>query len=458
MEENKKTMTVSFCDGAGSVTGANFLCEIESGKFLVDCGMTQGDKNSFDKNSADFPYNPADIDVLLITHSHQDHIGRIPKLVRDGFRGIIYSTVATRDLSNVMLRDALGIMEMEAHDMNRDPIFQEHDIDEAMKLWKVVPYHNRTEFLPGATFEMFDAGHVLGSSIFRIEYGNKAMAFTGDLGNSPSELLRDIENFPPVNYMLMESVYGDRVHEERQERTEKLQKVIQDSHARGGILMIPAFSLERTQELLFTLNDFVEHNRIPKMAIYLDSPLAIEVTEVYQAHDEEWKKSVRDIIHGGDDIFDFPGLRVTREAEDSKKINQQKPPFIVVAGSGMMHGGRIMHHAKHYMPDPNNTLLFIGYQAPGTVGRLVQSGVTPVLIHNKKVPVRCRIETIQGYSGHADRDQLVDFVQNNSEKLEQVFCVMGEPKSSQFLAQRISDYVGVKTSAPSEGESVVLDF
>lgn len=458
MSDVKKIMKLTFHGAAGDVTGANFLCEVDSGKFLVDCGMFQGSPHATERNRDPFPYETQTINALLITHAHQDHIGRIPKLVRDGFRGPIYSTRPTRELAEIMLYDTLGILEDDARDTGIPAIFEKRDIEQAMSQWREVNYKQKSEIVPGVTAIFRDAGHVLGSAMIEIDYGNSQILFTGDLGNTPTPLLRDIAETPGMEYLVMESVYGDRDHDKSEPRVKLLEHVIEETHTRGGTLMIPAFSLERTQELLYELNNLVEHNKIPRMPIYLDSPLAIKVTEVYRNSTEFFNEHTKKIIHEGDDIFDFPGLKMTSEVEESKRINTAPSPKIIIAGSGMMNGGRILHHAMHFLSDPKNTLLFVGYQAAGTLGRIIQDGKKKIKIFRQIVPVRAQIETIEGYSGHAGSHDLIDFVDSRKETLKHVFCVMGEPKSAMFLAQRLHDYVGVTASAPQAGESVELEF
>jgi metallo-beta-lactamase family protein len=454
----KNKIAVTFYGGTGSVTGANFLVEYGKKKFLIDCGMFQGEKEAEDKNFEDFPYNPSEIDVLIITHAHQDHIGRVPKLVKDGFKGIIYSTLPTLELSEIMLDDTADILAYEAKQEDREPLYTKEDVGNAMSLWKGLPYHNEFEFLPGITFTFRDAGHVLGSAMVELHHAGRRILFTGDLGNSPSPLLHDIEEIDNIDYVIMESVYGDRNHDQREDRTKDLEYLIKDTVQQKGVLMIPAFSLERTQELLAELNAFVEHNKIPPVDIYLDSPLAARVTEVYQKSTEYFNKETRSIINHGDNIFQFPGLKITSSVEESKAINDAPSPKIVIAGSGMMNGGRILHHAMRYLDDSNNILLFVGYQSAGTLGRIIQEGSKKVKIYREEIPVRARIESIQGYSGHAGSDELVEFIDQVKHSVKKVFCVMGEPSSSMFLAQRLRDNLGVYAVAPEEAERVELEL
>jgi metallo-beta-lactamase family protein len=461
-----KKLKVTFCSGTGSVTGANFLVESfpEEGlpngiKFAIDCGLEQNEKIADDVNWAPFSYNPAELDLLFITHAHIDHIGRIPKIFFDGFQGRIISTPATKDLARYMLEDTCHILS--SHDDATDEIKQMYDVtklDALFDLWDTIEYHHVMNFDGGFKFSFRDAGHVLGSGMLTVEYGTKKMVFTGDLGNSPSPLLRDTEVVDDADYMLMESVYGDRNHERREERHERLQEVIKTAIRKGGALMIPTFSLERTQELLFEINELVENNKIPRVPIYLDSPLGIRLTKVFRQYSHYFNETAQELIKKGDDVFSFPGLEITLDTNESKEILHDDSPKIVIAGSGMSNGGRILHHEKNYLPRPESTLLLTGFQSLGTLGRQIEDGAVEIKIMGEVVPVRAHIEKISGYSGHKDLDHLVDFVSNTAERVKKVFVCMGETKSSLFLAQRLVDYLGVNAVAPEAGTSVELDF
>ena len=451
-EQKKHWGNIIFHGAAGDVTGANFMLDIADRKILVDCGLAQGDTDAFNKNYTPFAYNPADVHVLIITHAHTDHIGRIPKLIHDGFRGVIYSTAPTRDIAVLMFDDALGLMEQEAQEHNVDPLYNRDDINHALGLWKTIPYHSHIDLGNGVSGTFFDAGHVLGSAMCQISFQGKNMVFTGDLGNSPNMLLKDTEEFMEPDILLTESVYGDRNHEHVEERSALLERAIEDTVVRGGTLMIPSFSLERTQEILFELNHLYENNRVPHVPVYLDSPLASKITEVFQRYSEFLKPEVRKMIRAGDDVFTFDNLHITESVEDSKSINQIMGPKIIIAGSGMMNGGRILHHAKWYLSDPNNMLLLVGYQAQGTLGRVLWDGAKHVKIHNTDVDVHAEIRMITGFSGHKGADQLVDFVRDISKNLKQVFCVMGETTSANTLAGRIRDEIGIPADAPTAGE------
>ncbi|MFT7507709.1 MAG: metallo-beta-lactamase family protein [Acidimicrobiales bacterium] len=449
---------LGFYGGVGSVTGANFMLDTGDLAILVDCGLVQGDKFAQAVNAEPFVYNPADADVLFVTHAHADHIGRIPKLVKDGFTGIIYSTEPTRDFANIMLHDALKVMQYEKERYGNEVIYGESDIAAALALWKVVPYEEVITLANGIKGRFTDVGHILGSGMVHLERDGKKIVFTGDIGNDPQPLLN-----PPVvptdyDYLVMESVYGDRQHEEVAERTELLKQEILETQRKHGTLIIPAFSLERTQGMLLEINNLVESGQIKPLPVFLDSPLAIKVTEMYRRYPEYLKEAVQEQIKGGDDIFDFEGLEFTRTNKDSHEIKKEKGAKIIIAGSGMSHGGRIRMHEKNYLDDKNTTLLLVGYQSVGSLGRLLHDGAKKVTIDGAPVKVNAKVARIRGYSGHADRDQLVGLVAGGGEKAKQVFVTMGEERSSLFLVQRLRDYLGVNAVAPSQNEEIEIDF
>lgn len=450
--------SISFFGGVGEVTGANFLLEADGTKILVDCGLIQGDRFAMTSNCDTFAYDPSTVDVLLVTHAHADHIGRIPKLVRDGFKGVIYATPPTRDLVEVMLRDAYKVMLYEAERYGTPRCFEEQDIHSALSLWKTYPYHHPFPLAAGITATFTNAGHILGSAMITLERNGKKFLFTGDIGNIPQPLLNEPEVVSGYDYLLMESVYGDRMHEEVQERNDLLRMYIEDTIKHQGTLIIPAFSLERTQGMLYEINNFFEKGDITPIPVFLDSPLAIAVTEIYRKYTSYLKDDVQTQINGGDDIFDFPKLSFTRTMNDSREIDEVHGAKIIIAGSGMSHGGRILEHEKKYLEDPKTTLLLVGYQAVGSLGRILNDGAKKVKILNTEVKVKAKVARIRGYSGHADRDQLVAYVEKGCEKVQQVFVCMGEERSALFLVQRLRDYLGVHAVAPHQDESIEIDF
>lgn len=451
--------TIGFYGGVGSVTGANFMLDTGDYALLVDCGLVQGSEFAGDINSADFVYNPASVDALLVTHAHADHIGRIPKLIRDGFKGVIYSTKPTKDLAAVMFEDALKIMQFEAKRDGREPLYGAEDIRTALALWKTVGYHDTVKLTEEISANFRDAGHILGSAIVEVMRGGKKIVFTGDLGNVPQPLLSAPDIPRGYDYLIMESVYGDRSHEQVAERTSLLKQHIQDTIRKKGTLIIPAFSLERTQAMLYEINNMVESGEIETIKTFLDSPLAIRVTSIYRNAIEYLKPEIQEQIKEGDDIFAFDGLKFTETIKESSQIARTKGAKIIIAGSGMSHGGRIREHERQFLGDPNTTLLLVGYQTTGSVGRLLQDGAKKVWIDKQQVKVKAKIATIRGFSGHADRDQLVDFVyQGEGDKAKQIFVTMGEEKSSLFLTQRLRDYLGAKAIAPEANAEVEIDF
>ena len=450
--------TLGFYGGVGSVTGANFMLDTGKVAILVDCGLVQGDKFADEQNAEDFVYDPRNVDVLLVTHAHADHIGRIPKLVKDGFQGVIYSTAPTRDLANIMLRDAVKVMRYEEERYGKQLLYEEGDIDAALSLWKTHDYDQTFSLADDVSATFTDAGHIMGSAMVQLERNGKRVVFTGDIGNVPQPLMNEPTVPQGYDYLVMESVYGDRVHEEVEERTELLQYYIEETQRREGTLIIPAFSLERTQGMLLEINNLVEEQKIKPLPVFLDSPLAISVTELYRKYAKYMRSDVQEQIKAGDDIFDFAGLSFTRTVRDSHEIDAERGPKIIIAGSGMSHGGRIRRHEKLYLDEPNTTLLLVGYQAVGSLGRRLHDGATKVKIDDDWVQVRAQVARIRGYSGHADREQLLDLVAQGADQAKQVFVTMGEERSSLFLVQRLRDYLGVNAVMPTPEQEVEIDF
>jgi metallo-beta-lactamase family protein len=452
--------TLKFCGGVGHVTGANFLLSTPGGKLLVDCGLVQGGPEDRLLNWEPWRYDASSIGALAITHAHIDHIGRVPKLVKDGFAGPIFSTPATKELAALMLADAAKVGKLDAQRLEKEPLYGEADIARAMSRWETVAYHEEREVLPGVSIFLRDSGHILGSANVRAKVGEDlAVGFSGDLGNSPTLLMPDPEPAPDIDYLVTESVYGDRRHEGRDARREMLREVFARVLGRGGTAVVPTFSLEKTQSLLYELNELVEAGELPKTPVYLDSPLAIGVTEVYAKHIGSFRQNVRDDASSGDSIFDFPGLVTVDEHKLSESLNSDRRPKIILAGSGMSEGGRVRSHERHFLADPKSALVLVGYQVLGSLGRRLQDGAKSVRIDGHDVKVRAEIVWVSGYSSHADTDGLLAFSEGAASggRLKKVFTAMGEPKAAMFLAQRIRDELGVVAVHPQEGAEITLD-
>jgi metallo-beta-lactamase family protein len=456
-------MKLTFYGGTGSVTGANFLIESTEGdkkiKFLVDCGLMQGTAASDSFNRDPFPYNPAEIDFLIVTHAHMDHIGRIPKLVKDGFNGKIISTDPTKDMADILFGDALGIMDSESRKNGTLALYEKKDVEKALSLWQTVKYHEVFGLGGGISINLKDSGHILGSAMVEVSDGEVKAVFTGDLGNSPSLILNDTEDITDADYITMESVYGDRNHAPKEERNQKFKDVINDTITNKKLLIIPAFSVERTQMLLYEMNEIFEKHQLPQIPVFLDSPLAIKITRVYEKYCSYLNKNVCGEIKSGDDVFTFPRLKSTPLSRDSEKIDLTPNPKIILAGSGMSNGGRIVHHEHDHVGDKNAIILLVGYQAVGTLGRQLEEGAKVVKIYDQDMEVKAQVLKIEGFSSHKDSDHLVEFIDtaNKAHKLKKVFAVMGEPKSSLFLVQRLRDEIDVNAEYPEYGKSVELN-
>lgn len=411
-----------------------------------------------DENRKPFPYDPKTITALFVTHAHLDHIGRIPQLVRDGFRGVIYSTAPTKEIAELSLIDSLGVLEKEARRTNQPLMYKEEDVQRALSLWQTKGYHEEIK-IGDFTVVAKDSGHILGSAMFEFSYQGKKIVFTGDLGNSPAPLLEDTEPVIDADYLIMESVYGDRNHEDRSARADHLEDIIENTMKAGGTLIIPAFSIERTQEMLYEIEKMMEESRIPLVPLFLDSPLAIKVTEIYKKYAKTFlNEKVVPVIAGRDGIFNFPQLRPTLTTEESKAIAATEGRKIIIAGSGMSNGGRVIHHEKHFLGDPKNALLLVGYQAAGSLGRQLEDGARSVTILGTPVTVRAKVVSISGYSAHKDAQHLLEFVSVASDRVKRVFVVLGEPKAALALTQKIRDYLAVDAVMPEPGSKVVLNL
>lgn len=443
-------MKVHFFGAAGEVTGSNSLIETNDKKIIVDCGMFQGGDFNEAKNYEPLPYDASEISAVLITHAHLDHVGRLPILVKEGFTGFFYATPATMELAELVLKDALSVMQHDSIKFDRQVLYDEHDIAGVMAQFKPVDYDEWHDLFGDGSAKIYlrDAGHIFGSAFIEIDVEGKKLVFSGDVGNVHVPILRDTENLPDnIDLLVCESTYGDKFHESDQTRREILEHAVLEAVRRGGVLMIPSFSLERTQELLYELDKLIEQeHRLPAMPIFLDSPLAIGATRVYRKYTQYYDESAMKLIKSGDDMFNFPGLVLSETKDDSKRINNVPNPKIIIAGAGMMNGGRILYHALRYLSDPQSTLLIIGYQAFGTLGRQIQDGATHVQVMGERVAVRCQVKTIGAFSAHGDQRKLLAWIQSGKNLPKRICLNHGETDVRQAFAQKIKKELGIDSA------------
>ena len=439
--------------GAGKmVTGSCYGITTNDEKILVDCGMFQGSKEMERMNYDDFTFNPKEYKALILTHAHLDHCGRIPKLVKYGFRGKIFATDATRDLAQVIMLDSANIAKQDTEKENerrakeglpaRKPLYNEEDIKIVMKLFEIVEYDEDFKVTPNIMARFYDAGHILGACSVQIaisEHKKKTLVtFSGDLGQGESIIVKKTEPITKSDYVFIESTYGDRLHPKVEAREVAFARIINESYKKGGKLMIPSFAVERTQELLYCIGDFIEKGLIPKIDVYLDSPMAMKATEVFSKYEKYYNKTLEKSLKTRKDVFDFPGLVYTRTTNESKGLNDLQGPCIIIAGNGMCTAGRIKHHIRNSIDKERNTLLFVGYQAEGTLGYWLKKGQKRVRLLGVEVDVKAKIEAIDGFSAHADYKELISWLKNFKTKPKKVFITHGEELQTKAFEKHIS--------------------
>ena len=474
-------MRITFLGAAKTVTGSNFLVEAAGKKFLVDCGMYQGSAEEEYENEAPFGYNPEEIDFMILTHAHIDHSGRIPKLYNEGFRKPIYAHKATCDLCTIMLPDSGHIQEMEIEWKNRkrerkgekpiDPLYTAADAIKCLDLFIPLKYDEIVEVAPGINIRLNDAGHMLGSSIIEIwanEDGKETKAvFTGDLGNNDIPLLSSPTMIDSADFLVMESTYGSRIHMRNDEKAELFLQIVSETIQNGGNVIIPSFAVGRTQEILYEINKIKEtkedkefikrYKTLMKAPVYVDSPLAISATDIFRKNMDLFDDETQNQINRGDNPLEFPGLQFSMTSDESKALNESIIPSIIISASGMCEVGRIKHHLKHNLWNPKNTILFVGYQAPGTLGYSIVNGAKKVKIFGEEVAVNARIEYIEGYSGHADQEWLMNFVYSfRVQRPKHIFLVHGEENSQEVLKQKIEEEIHIPVSIPEYGDKYEL--
>ncbi len=455
-------MRLTFCGGARSVTGSNYLIEASGQRIIVDCGLFQGTHFSEALNYDPFPYDPAQVAAAVITHSHADHTGRLPKLYRDGFRGRIFATEPSKGIMNVAVYDTLEKITDEAPRDGHEPLYHKKDVAGVLELVSGVRYGAPVNLGTDISGVFHEASHILGAAIVEILVGGKGepkrFLFSGDLGNPPTQLLNPIDYVSNADGLVIESAYGDRLHEDREKRRDALLGVITETVKRRGVLLIPSFAVERTQELLLEIDGLFEEGILPRVPIFLDSPLAQKITEVYGRFSHYFNPAAIRILEDNQGLFRFPWLKFTPSVDESKAINDVPPPKIIIAGSGMSQGGRILHHELRYLPGPENTILFIGYQVKGTLGRKILDGEAAVSILGELVPVHCLVRAIPAYSAHADQNGLLTMVRKAAQggRLKRVFVVQGEEEVADLFAKKITRELAIPAEAPQPGQSVEL--
>lgn len=464
--------TVTFLGGARSVTGSRFLIRAEGDCLLVDCGLFQ-ERELRARNWEDFPFPPGEIDAVILTHAHLDHCGYLPKLVREGFSGDIYCTPPTAEVVKIALLDSAKIHEEDAaykkrrHEKEKRkgpypevPLYTTADAEAVFPHLVTVPYRASAAVSPRMKLTFRDAGHIIGSSLVELKVagdgGEERLLFSGDLGRRRNPLLSNPETVEGADYLFLESTYGDRLHESQAAALGKLRGVINETAARGGKVVIPTFAIERAQELIYFIKLLREEEKIPALDCFIDSPMAIDITGIYASFPDYLNGGSLDRFAGGGSPFSFPLLNMTRDTRDSIAINSHRGPAIIMAGSGMCTGGRIKHHLVGQISRPESTILFVGYQARGTLGRAIQERPDEVRILGRNRPVRARIETINGFSAHADRDEIVGWLDKFALPPKRVFVVHGEEESSLALAETIRTRFGWDSSVPEYRQTINL--
>lgn len=468
------TTQLRFLGAAQGVTGSCCLLDTGESRLLIDCGLFQ-ERESLTRNWDPFPVPASTISAIVLTHAHLDHCGRLPKLVREGFTGKVFCTPATADIAQIVLRDSAHVqMEDAAQKRKRHerkgrtdvrpavPLYSAEDVETSIRLFEPVPLERPFQPCAKIRVSLHESGHVLGSAAVRAETpgsdaAGRVIVFSGDVGRWNAPILRDPNPPTEADYVVIESTYGDRTHPPMEAIPEELAQIVRATHQAGGNLVIPSFAIERTQDLLYRLGELMRAGRIPRLKVFVDSPMSVRVTEVFRRHPELFDAETLALLNQGAHPCDFPSLTLCRTVEESKALNRLQHPAILISGSGMCTGGRIKHHLAHNLPRPESTVLFVGYQAVGTLGRSLLDGNRVVRILGEETPVAARIRRIDGFSAHADREELLRWLSGFKRAPRQVFVNHGEPETARTFAATLQARYGWQTAVPAFGDSVQLD-
>ncbi len=463
-------LRITFYGAAQTVTGSKHLLEINGKKILLDCGLHQGRRKESEKLNREFPFNPGELDSIILSHAHIDHSGILPGAVKHGFSGMITSTFATRDLAAILLPDSAHIQKYDTVYLNKKrklkgldplkPLYDAEDVTETLKHFMSIPYDRAFQLFPDISLRFIEAGHILGSAQVELtikERGKqKVLLFSGDLGRPGRPILKDPDTGAAADILIMESTYGGRNHGKQEESLQKFRSIINSTFKSGGKIIIPSFSVGRTQEVLFDIHELLTRNEMPSMKVYVDSPLSFDATEVYKIHQECFDSRMRDYLYSNRSPFQFEGLHFIQGVGESKALNHDSSPMIIISASGMCENGRILHHLKNNIGDERNTVLIVGFMAQHTLGRRLVEGEKLVKIFGEEYPVRASINVINGFSAHADSDALVNYAEKVGADAESIFLVHGEPDQSEMLASRIADRIGKTAIIPARGETFEL--
>jgi metallo-beta-lactamase family protein len=470
-------MKITFWGAARTVTGSMHELALLGHRYLLDCGQFQGRRQEARERNSQFPFPPGAISAVVLSHAHIDHSGNLPVLVKLGFSGLIHASAATADLCVPMLADSAHLQEMDAKFLNKrnqrrrlvdesapdnaiEPVFTAEDAERTFPLFRPAPMRTAVEVGPGISYTAFDAGHMLGSTCVVIDAAEDGkrlrLAYSGDVGRRGLPIIRDPEAMPPVDYLIMESTYGDRLHLQLESVKSKLGDIVNRTARRGGKIIVPAFAVGRTQQIVVLLHELIVDHAIPSLPIFVDSPLAVNVTEVFRRHAELFDSETRVFLENGDDPFGFSRLRYVRDVAESKALNDLRGPCVIISASGMCEAGRILHHLRNNIEDPRNTILITGFQAENTLGRKILEKHAEVPVFGEPMRLRAEVAKVNELSGHADQRELLQWMKPMVSTLRRVFLVHGETRQQTALATAIRDQYGLDVTIPERGQSFVL--